>query len=118
MKGSKKVEVVSLTEGLANGIDCALDNVHCIDMFDSNPGYSNPVLNLKLNDIVVWKNIGEVDHTVTSTSTDGGMHPDGHFDSGPLKPGQAFAVKFIATGEYPYYCVLHKGWMRGKIIVQ
>jgi plastocyanin len=118
MRQEKRVSVIAVAEGLENGLDCRLKNVHCIDMFDSNPGYSRPLLTVNVGDIVVWKNIGEVQHTVTSTETDGGMHPDGLFNSGNMKPGQAFAIKFIGLGEYPYYCIPHKGWMRGKIIVQ
>lgn len=120
-KQERKVEIVPLTEGMVNGLDCSKEEVHCIDMFDSNPGYSRPVINIKVGDIVIWKNIGELTHTVTSTATSGdqsGMSPDGLFNSGYMKPGQAFAVQFIAAGEYSYYCIPHKGWMRGKLIVQ
>lgn len=118
MNGFGKVEQIKITEGMVNGLDCSKDNVHCIDMFDSNPGYSRPVLSIKNNDIVIWRNIGEIQHTVTSTNVDDGINPDNLFNSGYMKPGDIFALKFISTGSYPYYCIPNKGWMRGKIIVQ
>jgi len=114
----KRVKVLTSMEGFNQEFDCSLDNVHCIDMFDSNPGYSRPIIQVKKGDIVVWKNIGETQHTVTSTDCDTGMNPDLTFSSEYLKPGQKFAVQFTSTGEFPYYSILNKGWMRGKVIVQ
>ena len=112
-----KIQILPIIEGMAHEVECGKPYVHCIRLFDSSPGYSEPVIQAKVNDTVIWKNIGEVNHTVTSTGTDKGMHPDGLFDSGNLRPGQEFAVKFLQPGEYFYYCVYNKGWMRGKIVV-
>ena len=116
----KRVKEITLLEGMeeqANGTP-----IHHIKMFDSNPGYSHPKLTINVGDIVVWTNIGEVEHTVTAATAgsfdQGWMEPSGEFHSGYMKPGQTFAIKFIKAGVYPYYCTEHKGWMQGIIIVQ
>ncbi len=92
-------------------------NVHHIKLFDSLPGISHPVLKIKSGDCVIWTNIGEVQHEVTSTKKLAGYHPDGLFKSDYLKPGESFGIKFVTPGTYPYYCEPHKGWKRGIILV-
>jgi hypothetical protein len=104
-------------EGMNGEIGCNQHNIKCIDIIESSPGYSEPVKIININDTVVWKNISETTHTITATDKDGGYNPSGLFNSGYLRPGEAFAIKFIEPGQYPYYCVLHKGWQYGKIIV-
>jgi len=86
------------------------DNTYHIKIFDSYPGYDQPSLTIKKGSIVVWTNIGELEHTVTSDNS--------NFNSGYLKPGDHFSVKFDFTGEFPYHCIHHKGWMTGVITVQ
>ena len=57
-------------------------------------------------------------HTWTSGTVDGFTpSPDGTFDSGILNADQSFEWTPEATGEIPYYCMLHT-WMQGTIIVQ
>ena len=94
------------------------ENVHHVRMFDSDPGYSTPKLVVKQGDVVV----GEVEHTVTSARMDryaqGIMEPSYDFNSGYMKPGATFAVKFEHKGTFPYYCLDHKGWMQGVVIVK
>lgn len=84
-------------------------NVHYIKIFDSSPGFSPPILNVNSKDVVIWKNIGELEHTVTCDN--------GTFDSGILKPGETYTMQFNIPGQYSYHCKLHKGWMKGLIIV-
>ena len=116
----KRVKEVSLLEGMEE--QAVGTPIHHIKMFDSNPGYSTPKLTINVDDIVVWTNIGEVQHTVTSATADsfdqGWMEPSGEFHSGYMRPGQTYAIKFTTAGTYPYYCLNHKGWMQGIIIVQ
>lgn len=83
--------------------------VHRIGLYDSPPGYSDPVLKIKQGHTVIWTNLGELEHSVTSTTQE--------FDSGYLKPGQTFSLQFNNRGIYYYYCKQHSGWMRGMIIV-
>lgn len=109
---------VTQSEGM-NGInhnDNGQFAVHHIKMFDSSPGYSHPVLNIKAGDVVVWTNIGELDHTVTSGSPP--VPTTNFLSSSYIKPGEIHSVKFTSKGEFPYYCIPHAGWMRGLIIVE
>lgn len=65
---------------------------------------------------VVWKNVDNAAHTVTSgVLADGG--PDGIFDSGLFVPDAEFSHVFDTPGEYPYFCLVHP-WMAGMVIVQ
>jgi plastocyanin len=101
------VEVAHTTEGMMAHIDGA--NVYYVTMFDSSPGYNKPVLRVSEGDVVVWKNVGEVDHSVLANT--------GEFNSGNMKPGDSFSVQFNKKGDYYYYDVDHRGWMRGIILV-
>ena len=96
----------STTEGMKSLYG---SNIHHINMFDSSPGYDQPHLEIKKGDIVVWTNVGEIEHTVTSDN--------GEFNSGYLKPGENYSVKFDFPGEFYYHCIYHTGWMKGEIVV-
>ena len=109
------------TEGMYEGIDSndqqipvaynlQGENIHHIRMLDSSPGYDVPKLIISAGDVIVWTNAGEIQHTVTSN--------DDIFHSGYMKPGESFSIKFSHKGTYPYYCMLHKGWMTGVVIVK
>ncbi len=56
---------------------------------------------------VVWTNMDDVDHTVTSDS----------FSSSALEPGDSFNYTFEDEGEYSYECSFHPQ-MTGKITVE
>ncbi len=103
-------------------VDLTGANVHHIRMMDSDPGYSHPYLRIKQGDTVIWTNVGEVEHTVTSAKRAEWqyekMDPSGEFDSGLMKPGDTFAVKFTQKGWFPYHCTEHEGWMQGEIVVE
>lgn len=99
-----------MTENMAGSVsEINGMNIHHIRMYDSSPGYENPVVQIKAGDVVVWSNVGEVEHTVTAV--------DESFDSGYMKPGERFSVRFVNKGSYDYYSVPQLGWMIGKIIV-
>jgi plastocyanin len=55
---------------------------------------------------VTWVNQGRHPHTVTSF--------DGQFDSGVLRPGDSYKVKFKGHGTLGYYCAIHHS-MRGSV---
>ena len=55
---------------------------------------------------VTWVNQGRHPHTVTSF--------DGQFDSGTLRPGDSYKVKFKGHGTLGYYCAIHPS-MRGSV---
>jgi plastocyanin len=115
-------EEMTIEQGVS---DVALtgSNIHHIRMFDSDPGYSQPSLKIKIGDVVVWTNVGGHVHSVTSTKRSEWlahekMEPSYEFNSGLMKPGQTYAVKFTQKGWFPYYCLEHKGWMQGELHVE
>jgi len=117
-----KLQVLTVEQGLS---DVALTgaNVHHIRIFDSDPGYSHPKLQINVGDVVVWTNIGELEHSVTAAKRvewklNEKMDPGCNFNSGLMKPGQTFAIKFTGKGWYPYYCTQHEGWHQGEIHVE
>lgn len=57
---------------------------------------------------VTFSNSAAVSHTATDP---------GHFDSGQIKPGDSFAVRFNQKGTFAYHCEIHP-FMHGKIIVR
>jgi len=83
------------------------DNV--VVIVDSYPGYSKKVVNINAGEIVVWKNMGQQDHTVTANN--------GSFHSGVMKRGDTYSLKFTQPGIYRYHCQHQKGWMRGEVHV-
>jgi plastocyanin len=58
---------------------------------------------------VVWSNVSDRRHTVTSDA--------GAFGSGDLFPGSQFTWTFTAVGPYPYHCTVHPG-MVGEVDVR
>lgn len=116
-----KLQIMTVEQGLS---DVALTgaNIHHVRVFDSDPGYSQPKLDVNVGDVVVWTNIGELEHSVTAAKRvewklNQKMDPGCNFNSGLMKPGQTFAIKFTSKGWYPYYCTQHEGWHQGEINV-
>lgn len=64
--------------------------------------------------VVTWTNDDSAAHTVTGGSAADG--PSGVFDSGLFMAGTTFEHKFEATGEFPYFCMVHP-WMEGIVNV-
>ena len=56
---------------------------------------------------VVFSNSSGTPHTATDR---------GVFDSGHIKPGHSFAVRFEQKGTFSYHCKIHP-FMHGKIVV-
>jgi plastocyanin len=64
---------------------------------------------LGVNNTVVWTNMDNSPHTVTSNG--------GSFDSGNMAPGQAYTYTFTTAGTYAYHCTYHP-WMVGSVVVK
>jgi plastocyanin len=58
---------------------------------------------------VVWRNRGQVIHTVTAD--------DGSFDSGEIDSGATGSVTFSRPGTYPFHCTPHP-FMKGVVVVE
>lgn len=77
-------------------------------------GSTSGVIEILVDDTIVWKNADTAAHTVTSgTAVDG---PDDIFDSSLFSPGKSFTQTFSEVGNYPYFCLVHP-WMDGTVIV-
>jgi plastocyanin len=74
-----------------------------ISHFEFHP----PTLNVTRGTRVVFSNSSGTTHTATDR---------GAFDSGRIKPGRSFAVRFEQKGTFSYHCKIHS-FMRGKIVV-
>ena len=80
--------------------------------------YTPTNLSANVGDTIIMTNTDPTGvHTFTSGTVDGFTpSPDGTFDTGVLMSGDAFEWTPTASGEYPYYCMLHT-WMTGTISV-
>jgi plastocyanin len=67
-----------------------------------------PALEVAKGTKVVFSNSAAVAHTATD---------NGVFDSGHIKPGESFAVRFEQKGTFRYHCEIHS-FMHGKIVVR
>ncbi len=56
---------------------------------------------------MVFSNSAATAHTATDK---------GAFDTGRIKPGKSFAVRFEQKGTFSYHCKIHP-FMHGKIVV-
>lgn len=74
-----------------------------IDHFKFHPQTLDVVKGTK----VVFSNSSGTAHTATDK---------GIFDSGHIKPGESFAVRFEQKGTFRYHCEIHP-FMHGKIVV-
>ena len=63
--------------------------------------------------VVMWENVGDQVHTVTSGTL---IQPTAHFNSGLIAPDSFYSLEFAVEGIYPYYCMMHP-WMNGQIVV-
>lgn len=74
-----------------------------IDHFKYHP----PTLTISKGTTVVFSNSAPIAHTATDK---------GVFDSGHIKPGHSFSVRFTQKGTFAYHCKIHH-FMHGKIVV-
>ncbi len=74
-----------------------------ISHFEFHP----PTLQVARGATVVFSNSSGTAHTATDR---------GAFDSGHIKPGHSFSVRFEQQGTFRYHCKIHP-FMHGKIVV-
>ena len=77
--------------------------------------YDPEVIDVEVGTTVVWDNIDNTVHTVTS-----GVPPtetDGIFDSETMMAGDKFEFTFTEAGNYDYFCIFHP-WMVGTVNVE
>ncbi|QDI89217.1 protease inhibitor Kazal-type [Candidatus Nitrosopumilus sp. SW] len=64
---------------------------------------------------IIWRNDDSSAHTVTSGNIIEG--PDGKFDSALIMSGETFSYKFVESGEYDYFCMIHP-WANASVTVK
>lgn len=71
-------------------------------------------INVIVGHKVVWENLGDTLHTVTSGVPE---DPEHYFNSGIIKPGEEFHLEFDSLGSFVYYCKFHPDSMTGIVNV-
>jgi plastocyanin len=79
------------------------------------PFYAPNSVSIKSGTTLTFENVDGNMHTVTTVKK-GTTEPDGNIDSGLIKAGESFTVKFDKPGTYEYFCAIHPG-MKGTVIV-
>jgi len=77
--------------------------------------YDPEVIDVTVGTTLLWENVDNTMHTVTSGNPDSGA--DGVFDSDILSASDTYEFTFTEAGSYEYYCILHP-WMVGTINVE
>lgn len=76
--------------------------------------YDPEMLTVPVGTPVVWDNVDNVVHTVTSGKD---ATPDGTFDSGLIDAGKTYKFTFSSPGKVDYFCLVHP-WMVGSVEVE
>ncbi len=77
-------------------------------------GFNPTTRTVPLNTEIVWRNVDNKDHTVTSGSPG---NPTGLFDENVIPQGR-FAFTFDSSGTYQYYDRKDTSDLQGTIVVQ
>jgi len=77
--------------------------------------YDPQVIDVTVGTTVVWDNLDNTVHTVTSGDPDAG--PDEVFDSEMMVAGDKYEFTFTTAGSQEYYCTFHP-WMVGTVNVE
>ena len=83
-------------------------NVNQINI--ENLAFSPSSLNVKVGELVIWKNLDSASHKIISNG-------EPKFESPQLANGEEFSYIFPIAGTYDYYCSIHPS-MKGVIIVK
>jgi len=77
--------------------------------------YDPQVIDVTVGTTVVWENLDNTVHTVTSGKPP--VDADGVFDSEMMVAGDVFEFTFATAGSQDYYCTFHP-WMLGTVNVE
>jgi plastocyanin len=91
--------------GVASGPAASVSKVAKVDI--NNFAFHPPTLTVAKGTSVTFSNSSKVSHTATR---------GGAFDTGVIKPGKSFSVRFTQKGTFAYHCEIHP-LMHGKIVV-
>jgi len=71
---------------------------------------------LGVNNLVVWKNTGDIGHTVTPDKPFKDLYSGDFGSPGIILPGKTFQFLFTQEAQITYHCEPHP-WMKGEIDV-
>jgi plastocyanin len=71
--------------------------------------YERDTIEVKVGDVVVWRNADQLEHTVTADSS--------AFESPLIKPGKEWSYRFTVPGRFAYHCMPHP-FMKAVVLVQ
>jgi plastocyanin len=77
--------------------------------------YDPDIIQIPVGTAVVWENMDNTIHTVTSGNPQEG--PNKLFDSDVISSGSSFKFTFSSPGKEDYYCIVHP-WMTGSVQVE
>ncbi len=77
--------------------------------------YDPEVIDVEVGTTVVWDNVDNTVHTVTSGAPPSDL--DGLLDSETMMAGDKFEFTFTEAGSYDYFCIFHP-WMVGTVNVE
>lgn len=78
-----------------------------------NYAYSPMTTTVNLGDKVIWTNLDNDPHSITSMDEHAGL-----FDSGEFGLNGIYERVFDTPGTYKYYCTVHGDFMTGYVVVQ
>lgn len=82
---------------------------------DGKVYYDPQTVDAAVGTTVIWENLDNTVHTVTSGTPDAGG--DGTFDSEMMNTGDTYKFTFTDAGNYDYFCIFHP-WMVGVVNVE
>ena len=71
---------------------------------------------LGVNNLVIWKNTGDVGHTVTPDKPFKDLYSGDFGSAGIIQPGKTYQFLFTQEAQITYHCEPHP-WMQGEIDV-
>jgi plastocyanin len=124
MRTFRSAAAVVAAFALALGVAAALPAAEEKKVDITDKGFSPEKLEVKAGEKVVWKNMTDREHTVTSNEkaparAAGGAAADEKplFDSGPIKPGATWEHTFTQSGTFGYHCRIDKN-LKGTVVVK
>lgn len=128
--GILRVAIAAVSVAIAAVLGMPLDSAHAqsspviVNMADKPPAYAPQKLTIKVGTTVQWVNVGEMVHSVSTTSAQNRKDtslPKGAaaLDSGFIPPGGNYSYTFTVPGTYRYFCrPQEKAGMLGSITVK
>ena len=86
----------------------------------NDPAFDPPSVTIRAGQTVEWRNLSQLDHTVTANNDDPGTAlPRGAqpLNSGEVLPGDVYRATLTVPGTYRYICEMHRNQGMSGIVV-